>query len=176
MKEYNFTEATHLITFLKVNHDKIVGKCLKNLYIDYWFDSYCSSFTCEDIIIELGACFISINYRFKSNLTITVGTKEEMLQNRFFASIINMKYETEDYYNIKLDSGIRSAEIEGRMVNRISVEQFSEAFECNPVTGEIRPEGGDYFSTIRLCLDGGRTLCFCGANSMANGYTCVWCE
>ena len=41
----------------------------------------------------------------------------------------------------------------------------NDAFECDAITGEIRPEGGDYFSVIRLHLDSGTVLYFCSADT-----------
>ncbi len=58
----------------------------------------------------------------------------------------------------------------------IEVERFSEAFECEPSSGAVRPAGGDYFSTIRLVFRNGRKLCICGDDAEADGYTVVWAE
>ena len=70
----------------------------------------------------------------------------------------------------------KKEEIENCKIIGVTVDRFSHAFECNPCTGEMRPEGGDYFSTIRLFLDSGTTLCFCGEDSISDGYMDMWCE
>ena len=176
MKEYNFTEATPLIDFLDSHRDSIIGSCLKNFYVHYWpnYGSYIMSD--EPVVLQLDDRFVVVYYFLPSDIEIIVGTREEIEQHRDAASMLQMKDRLVDYYDQEFGRGAKKDEIENCRITEIRIDHFSHAFECNPCTGEMRPEGGDYFSTIRLCLDSGTTLCFCGADSISDGYIEVWCE
>ena len=80
-----------------------------------------------------------------------------------------------DYYDEELELGEEKHLIENCVITDIQIERFSYEFECD-IQGNIRPEGGDYFSTIRLYLDSGKVLCFRGADSICDGYIEIWCE
>jgi hypothetical protein len=176
MREYDFTEATPFIEFLDKHRDKIIGSRLKSLYVHIWPEYRgCVFFDCP-AVLELDAGFVVISYYLPSDIGITFGTKEEIMQIREAADVIDGKYLMVDYYRREFDLGIKKEEIENCKIVRVTVDRFSNAFECNPCTGEMRPEGGDYFSTIRLFLDSGITLCFCGEDSISDGYMDMWCE
>lgn len=176
MREYDFTEATPFIEFLDKHRDKILGSCLKNLYVYFWPQRKgCVSF-CYPAILELDDQFVILRYFLTSDIQIGIGSREEVSQERWAASILDMKEYSVDYYEQKFDLGIKKEEIENCKIIGVTVDRFSDAFECNPCTGEMRPEGGDYFSTIRLFLDSGTTLCFCGEDSISDGYMDMWCE
>lgn len=176
MRKYSFTEATPLIEFLEKYQNKIVGSHLKNFYIDFWPDYESYSLSCNPVVLELDDFFVVIHYLIPSDMDIVIGTKEEVSQNKDVAGMINIKNELVDYYNEEFSRGVKKEEIENCKITKIDVKRFSHEFECNPVTGEMRPEGGDYFSTIHLYLDSGTVLCFCGADSITDGYIEVWCE
>ncbi len=176
MKEYDFTEATPLLSFLEMYQEKIVGKRLKNFYTNYWPDYGHRSLSEYPIVFELEGYFVEISYFVPSDMGILIGTKEELEQNKDIKDIINIKNRLIDYYNEEFARGVKKEEIENCKITGIEVECFSSAFECNPCTGEMRPEGGDYFSTIRIHLDSGIALCFCGADSILDGYIEIWCE
>ncbi len=176
MREYSFTEATPLIEFLDKYQDKIVGNHIKNFYVDFWPNyGRCSLSDCP-VVLELDDCFVVISYLIPSDIGIMVGTKNELSANKDVADMIDIKNVLVDYYNQEFSLGVKKEEIENCKITKIDVERFSSAFECNSATEEIRPEGGDYFSTIRLHLDSGTILCFCGADSITDGYIEVWCE
>ena len=176
MKEYDFNEATPLIDFFNKNQEKIIGSRLKRFYGGDWpaYGSYRSSDL--PIVLELDDIFVVVHYYFVSDIGIIIGTKDEVSQNENIHYMINKLERIIDYRERGFARDAKQEEIENCKIIKITVNQFSSAFECNPVTEEIRPDGGDYFSTIRLYLDSGTVLCFCGEDSMADGYITVWCE
>ena len=176
MKEYCFTEATPLIEFLDRNQSKIIGRRLKNFYIEVWPEYGRRVLSDRPVVLELEDCFIVINYLIPSDISMLVGTRNEVAQDKDVDEMIHIKDGFSDYYNQKFCHGVKKEEIENCRITKVEVQKFSCAFECNPITEEIRPEGGDYFSTIRLYLDSGSILCFCGADSMTDGYIEVWCK
>ena len=176
MKEFNFTEATPLLIFFEAFKDKIIGKRLKNLFTMFWPEYNRSVTSCESVILEINSYFAVIDYTIPSKLKIVVGTKEEISQDRFVAEMLHIKDDPVNYYGSAHGSEVKQEKIENCKITKIGVERFSHSFECNPCTGEGRPEGGDYFATIRLYLDSGTVLCICGASSICDGGTEVWCE
>ena len=181
MKEYNFIEATPLLYFIEKNQDKIIGTHLKNLYINIWPRHGRCDILEDPIVLDFDCFLIAIDYLVPSNMDITIGSREEMMGINRIADVLSIKDRRIDYYSENdyypgFFNPIKKEEIENCKVVKIDVERFSSAFECDPCTEEIRPEGGDYFSTIRIYLDSGLALCFCGADSILDGYIEVWCE
>ena len=176
MREYDFIEAAPLIAFLNKYQDKIIGNHIKNFYVHFWPNYGRYSLSDRPVVLELDDCFVVINYFIPSDISIIVGAKDEVSQNKDVADMINIKNMLVDYYDTEFSRGVQKEKIENCKITKIDIERFSNAFECNPVTEEIRPEGGDYFSTIRMHLDSGVALCFCGADSITDGYIEVWCE
>ena len=176
MRKFHFIEATTLVTLIEAYKSKIIGKRLKNLYVDFWPDyGHHSSFSAP-IILELGSNYFVINYGVTSDMTVIVGTKDEIQQDRFVTQMLQNKEEDdENYYSGPFECGATKDEIDGRIIKRISVKRFSDSFESD-IYGNRRPKGGDYFSVIRLHLDSGTVLCFCGASGICDGYTDIWCE
>lgn len=172
MKKYNFIEAEPLIQFIQTHQNKIIGKTLKKFYTEYWPEENLASSSCEAVVLEIDEYCIDLHYHFPSDITITVGQKEEIEQYQWKKMIIDIRNDIENYF----DYGVKKELIEGCKIESIEIKHFSHAFECNPVTGEMRPDGGDYFSTIKLNLDSGKALCFCGASSICDGYIEIWCE
>ena len=109
-------------------------------------------------------------------MELVIGTKEELVKDQEVADIVNIRGQVYDYYCEEFGRGIKKELIENCKIVDIQVNRFSEAFECNGATGEMRPDGGDYFSTIRICLDSGGSLCLCGVDSITDGYVEVWYE
>ena len=174
MKKISFTEWMPLNDFIDKNKDKIIGHTLKAFYTYYWPETGRCSSTDDPVFIETDEFCIVIHYLIPSDLTIEVGSKEEVLLNNDCRDLIEFNRSGNDYYQEEFGDGIKKDDIEGRIINRIEVSRFSSAFECTP-QGDMRADGGDYFSTIKLCLDSGIDLCFCGADSICDGYIEIWC-
>lgn len=174
MKQYRFKEAKPLISFIEKHKTEIIGHTLKGLYIEYWPGKGRYSMSDLPVVIEMDSYYIVINYVVLSDLKITICREAEEIE-RCAGVILNIKNEVVDYYCEEFNLGEEKELIENRMVKDIKIERFSDEFECN-IKGEIRPEGGDYFSSIRIFLDSGKTLCFCGADSICDGYIEAWCE
>ena len=175
MKEFTFTDATPLIEFVEKNSHRVVGQTLVSLYTDCWpvKGGYMTSE--NPIVIELEDYCIVVNYFLISSLTIEIASKEELKAHNYLKSLLQIKDRVNDYYNKEFDRGEDKESIEGCKITKISVERFSEQFEYN-LEGDIRPEGGDYFSTIRIYLDGGTIFCICGAPAVLDGWVYIWCE
>ena len=130
----------------------------------------------ESIVIEMDNCWIELQYYFTSDLTFTIGIQEEIEQCPAAMRTIEIRDNFVDYYCEEFGAGVKKELIEGSKIKSIEIERFSESFECNPCSGEMRPDRGDYFSTIRIHLDSARTLCLRGADSIFDGYIEIWCE
>lgn len=175
MRTYHFTEAEHLTTFIKENKEKILGCCLHQLYTDYWPCHQRTSISDIPVVIVLSDYYLIIKYLIPSDIEITIGTKDEIVKDDEIAHVISLKNDMVDYYCEEFGDGIKKELIENCKIEDIQVERFSDAFECN-TNGDMRPKDGDYFSTIRVFLDSGKVLCFCGADSVLDGYIEIWCE
>ncbi len=176
MKSYSFDEARPLKEFIEANKDKIVGHILSRLHVEYWPEYNRCHISDMPVVLELENYCIVVYYLIPSDIEIIVGMKDEVSQNKDVAYVFDTGKEVVDYYSEEFKTGINKELIENCTIKEIEIQCFSKAFECNPCTGEMRPEGGDYFSTIRLHLDSGVILCFCGAESILDGYIEVWCE
>ena len=173
MKTYTFTEAKPLLDFIESHSKEIIGHRIKTLYINYWPELDRHIMSDEPVVLEMDNGCILLEYLIYSDLTITTGTKDEIHQQDRVDIVMSFRDEIINYFEFA--DSIKKDDIEGRKVINITVDRFSHAFEYN-IQGDERPEGGDCFSTIRLHLDNGVKLCFCGADAEADGYIFSWCE
>ncbi len=174
MQRYSFSEATGFLVFIEKHFDMLVGHVLAELFTDRWPLINHEIITDEPIILRIDDCYIVINYFIPSDIELIIGSKEEIAQYDG-NGIINTKNVFTDYYNEEFSDGIPKNLIEGCLIQNIELERFSKSFECN-IQGDVRPDGGDYFSTIRFFLDSGTILCLCGSSSKDDGYCRIWCE
>lgn len=176
MNVYSFTEAQPLMDFIASHYNEIVGHTIEKLYIDYWpgLGLFKHSMSDEPVVLEMDNGCIWLTYLDFSDLTINTGSKEELQQDELVEYVMRLRDEIINYFEYDDDS-VKKEDIEGRTVTDISVDRFSSAFEYN-IQGDMRPEGGDYFLTIRLHLDNGMRLCFCGSDAGSDGYICSWVE
>ena len=172
---YYFTEASSLIEFIEKNKKSIIGCTLKQFHTEFWPQYNRESISDRPVILEMEYLCVAIDYRVTSSISLLVGLKEDIKKDEEVASIINLRNRMEDYYNEEFGEGIEKGKIEDCKIADIQIEHFSTAFECN-TDGDIRPNGGDYFSTIRICLDSGVKLCLRGAAAIIDGYVEIWCE
>ena len=175
MKKFHFTEAKPLMTFLEMHKEKIIGHPLHKLDIEYWPGQNRSVLTDRPLVLQLDEYCLAIRYFITSDMEILVGTKEELEEDDDAAFTIHTRNEVNDYYDEEFGDGEKREWIENCKITEITVDRFSEAFEYN-TNGDVRPAGGEYFSAIRFRLDSGKTLCFCGVDSITDGYVQVWCE
>ena len=176
MNTYSFTEATPLLQFIEENKTSIIGSTLKYLHAEYWPEHGRRSLSDIPVVFEFENYCIVINYLIYSDMELIIGKKEELVKDRDVAFLVNIRDRRYDYYSEEFEHGINKELIENCKIVDIQVDRFSEAFECNGATGEMRPDGGDYFSTVRVCLDSGIVLCLCGVDSITDGYVEVWYE
>ena len=176
MNTYSFTEATPLLKFIDENKRYIIGSTLKYLHTEYWPEHGQRSLSDIPVVLEMADYCIVVNYLIYSDIELIIGKKEEIVTDQDVAYIVNIRNEIHDYYSEEFGCGIKKEQVENCKIVDIQVDRFSEAFECNGATGEMRPDGGDYFSTIRICLDSGVILCLCGVDSITDGYVEIWYE
>ena len=174
MWKFQFVEATPFIEFIEKNKSRIIGHILKELFTDYWPDKIRYMMSDQPFIIRIDDLFIMINYLIPSDIELIIGSKEEIAQVDK-CDMLQIKNRLQDYYEEEFEDGVKKELIEGRIITGIDIERFSEEFECN-CQGKTRPAGGDYFSTIRIRLDSGTTLCLCGDDAIVDGYMRFWCE
>ena len=79
-------------------------------------------------------------------------------------------------YFFEEKGGENKDDFENHIIKQITVDRFSHAFEINGATGEMKPDDGDYFSTIRIFLDNERVIGFQGCDAISDGYVYYWTE
>ncbi len=173
MKKYHFTEAEPLIKFIDDNRNVIIGSTLKYLHTLYWPFRGRISYSEKPVILEFDDFCVVIKYFVYSDIEIIVGTKEELIVDNDL--LFNVRDVLVDYYGEEFGDGVEKELVENRKIIDIKIDRFSEEFECN-TQGDIRPAGGDYFDTIRICMDSGLSLCICGEAAIMDEYVDVWCE
>lgn len=173
LKTFRFKEARPLLDFIDSYSKEIVGHTIRTLYINFWPDLDHPIMSDEPVILEMDNRYILLEYLIYSDLTITIGNRDELRQNDRVDAVMSIRDNIINYFEF-CDS-VKKEDVEGQTVIKVTVDRFSHAFEYN-IQGDERPEGGDYFSTIKLYLDNGMILCFCGADAEADGYICSWCE
>ena len=167
-KKFNFLDATSFITFIDDNKDKIIGQKICKYYSDGFF----GSFACGPVVFELENFSVIIRYSFYSDITIYVANKEMVIND----NSLNFLYkDIPESRNLKTWVGEdEKFPYIGRKIADIAIRRFSSKFEINPSTGETRPEGGDYFSTITVYLDNNEEFYICAASPMCDGGIEVW--
>ena len=173
MQVFDFTEAEPLLRFIESHSKEIIGHAIKSFYIDIWPMLGRDDISDEPVVLEMDNGCIQFTYLVYSDLTITVGSIDEIRQDYRVDGVMKRRDRIKNYFDY--DGSVKKEDIEGRTVINITVDRFSHEFDYN-IQGDLRPEGGDYFSTIRLHLDNGMCLCFCGEDAIMDGYVRVWCE
>ena len=168
LKKFNFLDATSFITFINNNKDKIVGQKICRYYSDGFF----GSFACGPVVFEFENFSVIIDYCFYSDIDIYVANKEMVIND----NSLNFLYK-DIPESRNLETWVHEDEefpyIERTIVD-IDISRFSSEFETNPSTGETRPEGGDYFSTITVYLDNNEEFYICAASPICDGGIDVW--
>ena len=175
MKSFSFIEATPLIKFIEENKKHIIGHTLKKFHTQYWPEHDTYHISDIPVVLELDDYCIVVHYLVTSDIELVIGQKEDLIKDPYVEHVVNLRHELPDYYHDFLNQGIPKELIENCKILDIHVERFSDAFEYN-IAGDERPNGGDYFSTIRLCLDSDLKLCFYGEDAICDGYIRIWCE
>ena len=176
MKTYTFTEATPLLNFIAENKQHIVGGTLKRFDAEYWLHHNSKIISDLPIVLLINDYCVAVNYLVPSDMELIIGTKEELTKTQEIHLVVTARDEIIDYFGQQFETGIKQECIEGCTIKDIHIERFSDEFECNGATSEMRPAGGDYFSTIKLHLDSGVVLCLRGAEAILDGYIEYWCE
>ncbi|MBR3362179.1 MAG: hypothetical protein IKG39_12640 [Lachnospiraceae bacterium] len=176
MTKFEFLEATPLIDFVEKNKSKIIGHTLTGFYMDIWPAVGRCQISDMPMIIEMDECCLVVNYLIPSSMEITIAQKDEIEQDEEYIWIMDRRNVIRNFFGEEFGLDKMRGRIEGHIVETIEIKRFSEEFEINGSTGETRPEGGDYFSTIRIILDSGMAICFCGSDAINDGYIEAWLE
>ncbi len=172
MKKFEFTEATPLIQFIEKHREKIIGQRIRGVYCNMYFNPEMLDLsTDEPIAFLLDDYDIIIKYLFLSNMTVYVAESGSVKKD---ASLNFLYKDVPGSQNVRHYLNEETFPYAGCKIQDITVMPFSKAFEINPSTGEMRPDGGDYFSRITIHLDNGERLFLCAAPSICDGYLDVW--
>lgn len=171
IQSYNFDSRKEFVGFIKMYQHRIIGKGITCIYCAY---KYISKLNDCPMIIAFPDLMIAVEYMYESDIVLHV------LPPDFFDKYRNQDVST-DLFDAELYLSYKDKEVENFdycnvPIKSISVEPFSGAHYRDSMSDELRPEGGDYFLTIRLHLANGKALCICGEDSINDGYMDVWVE
>ena len=168
---YCFDTRNELVEFLKMHKKEIVGQKIKCIYSAY---GYIETLDDWPIILSFSEYMVAVEYMYLSDIVLHI------LPVDFFHRFKNAPQQTEffdsDFYLSYEDDVAKNFTSNNTAVENISVKAFSYGHYRDSVSDEFRPEGGDYFSTIKLHLQNGMRLCICGKDSVHDGYMDVWEE
>lgn len=173
MKEFQFEEAEPFLAFINANREHFIGHEIKELFTQYWIPRTEDISSDEPVVFVMDDCCIVVDFFFPSDITISIGTREEIQEDTSLSSVMNTKKAVHDYYGCELDWGVKKEDIEGCKIIGVELERFTEWPDMEIIQ---RPKIGDYFSTVRISLSSGKTLCLSGDSSIADGYVLLWCE
>ena len=175
MRTYHFTEAEELNAFIEGHKGKVIGCCVDQLFSEsYFWPSHHTIWSDTPIVILFPDFYLKIIYLIPSDIEIIVGTKDEMADDEDIAYASRLSNNLTRRFQKKIGDDTNGS-IENSLITDIQTERFSDEFEIN-TKGDVRPQGGDYFSTIRVILDSGKVLCFCGVDAEFDGYIEIRCE
>lgn len=164
IKKFSFLEAEPLLAFIEDNREKIVGKTIKNFYMNG-----CYGFLSDNpLVFELDDYVLVLEYLCPSNMTVYIVEPEQ-----FYADE-SLSFLYEDLPEDKKERWcVENTMIPalGEKIAAIEVERHSEQFEIRPWDGETRPAGGDYFKTITVRMENGEAFYICGD---PYGYEEIW--
>ena len=174
-KEFRFDEATPLLQFIDRYRDRIVGHTLKACYVDGFlyvkFDG-----ASRPVFLVLDDSCIGIEYLYPGHATIITAEESDF---EITGEILN----DTRYKMITFHSRIPGRDDDGLLwcsempamnqkITDISIGRHSNKYEDYP--NSERPEGGDYFSWIKLTLEDGTELNINAEDSLMDGYVDVW--
>ncbi len=173
-KEFKFDEATPLQEFIDKYRDRVVGHVLKACYTE--FGIYVSSeSTSQPVFLVLDDLIIGIEYLYRGHVTVFTAqesdfefeeeTDEDGCRDFIFQSRIPGRKNT--YGSWKTDMPAMNQKITDIMIGR-----HSKRYE--DCAGSWRPEGGDYFSWLKLTLEDGTKMTIYAEHATSDGYVDVW--
>ena len=174
-REFNFDEATPLQEFIDKYRDRVVGHVLKAVYVDCFF--YVESESADSpVFLVLDDLCIGIDYLFKSHAAIITADESDFeitgeIENDTRYKTITFHGKLEGWRNEGL---LWCSELPamGQRIVDISIGRFSHQYEDHP--NSLRPDGGDYFSFLRLTLEDGTELSIEAEDSLMDGYVDIW--
>ena len=174
MKEYHFDKATPLLEFLEENKELYVHRTLKRMFSDMGFYVPFRGTMLENAIgFLIDETCIIIDYYVPSSMTLRIATLEEIQNDKTLQWMLRRYEEVEDKETHPLlMSHVPLKDMKDHKISSIEVERFSSMIELTE--DAKRPAGGDYFGTIKLVLDNGVEICFCGADALCDGYIQLW--
>lgn len=176
MKEYHFDTATPLLEFFEENKELYTNRPLKRMFSDMGFYVPFRAMMSEKPIgFLIDKTCIIIDYYIPSSMTLRIATLEEIQNDKTLNWMLKSYKEVEDEETHPLlMSHVPLKDMKDHKISSIEVERFSDDFTIEPIEDTKRPAGGDYFGTIKLVLDNGVEICFCGADALYDGYIQLW--
>ena len=166
MKTFSFKEASPLLEFIEKYRGQIIGKTIKKFYsTDYY-----GELTPSPIAFSLDGFDLILCYLIYSDLTLWVAKEGAVEKDRQ----LRMIYPNDPIGHRSFLNEDEEFPYSGQKIADIEIERFSSAFEINPCTEEMRPEGGDYFKKITIHLESGKKFYLCAAPTAYDGYFSVW--
>ena len=172
---FHFDEATPLLSFLEQHREYIVGHTLNAIYAKCM---YTKSMDENMVFLSMDDYCIGIEYLWESDLSILIADQKDFeidreIHNDSGHKNVHFHSHLPEVRDVYTDWCVWTPGMNQKIVD-IKVERFSHKF--NSYGDDIRPEGGDYFSAIRLILEDGTKLCFRGLDAITDGYIDVWME
>ena len=172
-RKFEFKTWTEFSAFIEENKGKVIGKAIDGFYCNCMLTKN-YLFSDEPIVFVVGDMCICILYYSLSSITLYTFSRKDCGMD--VPSDFLFENAPEDdgprYYIPPCDD----LPLCGVPISDITLRKFSHEFEINASTGETRPDGGDYFSTIVCDMENGKILCIRAEDAMFDGYVDIWVE
>ena len=171
---FRFTEAEPLLQFIERYRSKIVGHTLKACYIDDC--GYTSMSSSGSVFFILDDICFGVEYLFPSDITIfPIDTKDFEFTGEMHDDPHYKFLQFHSHISNRRDEGViwcTDMPAMGQKVIDIEVERFNHAFQSD--INDYRPNGGDYFSYIKLTLTDDSFLFINAQSAVMDGYVDLW--
>ena len=168
---YVFRFRQEFQSFIDTYKNDLIGKSINGYF------NYGGHYTLTNdgpVVLWIGSKCIILNYFFLSDVVIDVVPYNDLENDPKISFIYFGELDESSYrYEMVLDETFPLYNVP---IKDITLDGFTEKFEVNAATGDTRPAGGDYFSTIRLIMADNRKLCLCAEDAESDGYIDTWIE
>ena len=167
--KYPFLFYHELQKYIDENKDRLIGKKIEGYYN---YMGHFNNMIDGPILLAFDEFCIELHYYIPSNAVINVISREKFERDHAMDFMFDGTEPGFEFHYIADEL----FPLKGIAIKDIMIDRFSEEFEIDGPSGDTRPEGGDYFSTIRLLMENGQIWCFCGEDAINDGYLDTWIE